>query len=242
MNGFLTGALKGVAESTPTDVLERLQKAERRKQREQRAAERAAIRAEYNYRYKLYLQAVRRYEKRYGIEIERRKKVKSPTEASLRALYKERERLIAHKWKLVDRTPEPVPEPIPTPDPEDIRAQVELEEVKSLISEAEDYVSPRNDGSTVMISGAADSVRDIFINAESRLSAREIMNRLRGAYGNGLSPILDAIQKMLYAVYNSRNMSISGTAATESGFAKWTGREARGRWTKELDRLREILS
>lgn len=198
------------------------------------------IKEAYKRAYKLYLDAVRGMEKRHGVDIERRSRVKKPTRGSLRALERERERLRQHRWKETEiiAEPEPIP-PTPPEDPEDIRASVELEEIMDMISEGTTYSGLRID-SDVMIKNASDILEEIFKGAKERLTDREIMDRLKSNFGN-MERILNMIQQIVYAVYNSRNVKIKEVAVSESTYAKWFGRGARDRWQDAIDDIAEAL-
>ena len=115
-------------------------------------------------------------------------------------------------------------------DPGERQAEIELERIKDMIEAAEfgDF-SP---SATLMILSSCERLNDIISEAESRMSALEIMNRLKSLYGGRLEGLTQMIDSLIYAVYNKNN----------SGFAKWAGRGARARWEAEIKRLEEVLS
>lgn len=109
------------------------------------------------------------------------------------------------------------------------RAEFEFRKIKEMIEKAEfgDF-SP---SATLMIAASCDRLNDIFREAESRLSAVEIMDRLKSLYGYRLEGLTQMIDSLIYAVYNKNN----------SGFAKWSGRGARARWEAEVKRIEGVL-
>ena len=114
-------------------------------------------------------------------------------------------------------------------DPTEYQAQIELERIKEMIEAAEfgDF-SP---SATLMILSSCDKLSEIISDAESRLTATEIMDRLKSLYGGRLEGLTQMIDSLIYAVYNKNN----------SGFAKWSGRGARSRWEAEIKRIEEAL-
>ena len=114
-------------------------------------------------------------------------------------------------------------------EPAEYQSEIELQKIKEMIEEAEfgDF-SP---SATLMIASSCDRLNDIIRDAESRLSASEIMDRLKSLYGGRLEGLTQMIDSLIYAVYNKNN----------SGFAKWSGRGARARWEAEVKRIEDIL-
>lgn len=115
-------------------------------------------------------------------------------------------------------------------DPEERQAEIELERIKDMIEAAEfgDF-SP---SATLMILSSCERLNDIIGDAEKRMSALDIMDRLKSLYGGRLEGLTQMIDSLIYAVYNKNN----------SGFAKWAGRGARARWEAEIKRIEEALS
>lgn len=193
------------------------------------------IRERYNKAYSLYLRAARGMEHRHDIEIKRRGRVKRPTMASIRALEREREKLRAHRWVEVAPTvqvqtvPDILPDLVETDKTEDSRAAVELEKLTDLINEGLEY-SGRKVSSNAMIHAAAMEIDDILSKALKQMSPSDIMGRLHGLWGD-MSQIVTMIETLIYAVYNLHG----------SGFAKWSGRGARNRWSAKVKEIEAAL-
>lgn len=197
----------------------------------------------YKKAYSSYLRSVRGFEKRYGISLERRAKVKKPTTGSIRALEKERLALryeARHHWapeKRRKKARKSIPEILgakpyySTATETEEEARIELQVILDMIYDAQggDFKPKAMD----MIFNACERLEDIFLDARRRLSDLEIMDRLKSIYGGSLEKLAYMIDSIIYAVYNKN----------DSGFAKWkgVGGAARARWEAEIHRIQEAL-
>lgn len=192
----------------------------------------------YKKAYDLYSQSLRRFSKKYGIEVEKIGRVKKPTAGSLRRLAKEREKVRSFYKGMTPTQEAPNPTPTdPTPiDPEEIKARVALQEIEDMIEEARNFVwtgtggRDSNPGGEAMVHTSAMAIHELFEEAKKKHTATEILNSINEKYGD-INIMLDMLHKLLYAVFNSGN----------SSFAKWAGKDARARWNAEMRKLEEAL-
>lgn len=114
--------------------------------------------------------------------------------------------------------------------PAEVLASAELQRIKDMIEEAQfgDFKPP----AMIMILQSCEKLEDILTEAESRYTATEIMDRLKGVYGGSLEALTHMIDSIIFAVYNKNN----------SGFAKWAGRGAKARWEAEIKRIEGALA
>lgn len=192
----------------------------------------------YKKAYRAYLRSVRGYEKRYGISLERRAKVKKPTAGSIRALEKERLALryeARHHWAPQKRWAKASAKARPyisTPSisiDEEAEASVELQQILDMIYDAQG--GGFKPAAMTMIFESCERLEDIISDARRRLSDLEIMTRLKDVYGGSLERLTYMIDSIIYAVYNKN----------DSGFAKWSGRGARAKWEAEIEKIKAAL-
>lgn len=189
----------------------------------------------YKKAYELYSKSLRRFARRYGVEVEKIGRVKKPTAGSLRRLAKERERVRSfYKGMTPKREPGDIPDI--DPDPEEVKARVALQEIEDMIEEARSFVwtgtggRDSNPGGEAMVHASAMAISELFEEAKKKYTATEILHKIEEKYGD-INIMLDMLYKLLYAVFGSGN----------SGFAKWAGKDARARWNAEMRRLEEAF-
>lgn len=195
----------------------------------------------YKKAYSSYLRSVRGYEKRYGISLERRAKVKKPTAGSIRALEKERLTLryeARHHWapeKRRKKARKSIPEILgakpyySTAAETEEEARIELQVILDMIYDAQS--GGFKPAAMTMIFESCERLEDIISDARRRLSDLEIMTRLKDIYGGSLERLTYMIDSIIYAVYNKN----------DSGFAKWSGRGARAKWEAEIEKIKAAL-